>query len=201
MTLPLDQWEKKRVKHLKETGEDLRKIVVSKVPGLLWAVSSIDMPDAILRRIEAGQSPDIRPAWPKWRQPLIVFGSRLQDNSNPDITIMTRENFYRWAVEELDMLTLNYKECVVISGCAPGGDFAGEIWAARRKFYCVRFAPHVKTYGSPRAYHVRNRDMAKYGKKVGAKGIAFWDGTSPGTKSMIGLCEKYGIEVKVVRIR
>ena len=55
------------------------------------------------------------------------------------------------------------------------------------------------------AGHRRNAEMAKHaveGKKQGVIGvlIAFWDGKSEGTKSMIALADRYGLdEVHVVR--
>ena len=48
---------------------------------------------------------------------------------------------------------------------------------------------------------IRNEKMAKYAAEVDRKMlIAFWDGQSKGTGSMIDLAKKHGIEVHVVNI-
>lgn len=48
---------------------------------------------------------------------------------------------------------------------------------------------------------MRNREMAEYAAMPDGVGhlIAFWDGKSRGTKSMIQLAKENGLKVKVIR--
>lgn len=67
-------------------------------------------------------------------------------------------------------------------------------------FSIVRFEANwdrFKTAAGP----IRNEKMAKYAAGVDRKMlIAFWDGQSKGTGSMIDLAKKHGIEVYIVNI-
>ncbi len=82
----------------------------------------------------------------------------------------------------------------VVSGCARGADEMGECYAAERMFTVRQFpadwAAHGRSAG-PR----RNKDMAEYADAL----IAFWDGKSRGTKHMIDVGLKQGLEVHVYR--
>jgi hypothetical protein len=60
-----------------------------------------------------------------------------------------------------------------------------------RQLVCM---PDYKTYGSKRAPHVRNDVMLDHSDLV----LAFWDGESPGTKSVIEKAKKRGIPVEVI---
>lgn len=86
---------------------------------------------------------------------------------------------------------------VVISGTATGADYAGEIWATSHGIRLERYpAPWEDTDDKPaeeigtrqdgstywkRAGHHRNEQMADTGTHL----LAIWDGSSPGTRSMI----------------
>ena len=50
-----------------------------------------------------------------------------------------------------------------------------------------------------RAGFIRNTQMAEFASEEGSEGtlIAFWDGESRGTKMMIGIAEKKGIDTYV----
>lgn len=88
----------------------------------------------------------------------------------------------------------------IISGAARGADRLGEQYAKIAGYEVSRFVPDWDGLGK-RAGYVRNAEMAKYAIADGNYGvlIAFWDGKSKGTKHMIDLAEKNGLEVHIVR--
>jgi len=84
----------------------------------------------------------------------------------------------------------------VVSGCAWGADRLGERWAKEVGAYVVPFPADWEKYGKA-AGPIRNEEMAKYA--AGEYCVCFWDGKSKGTKDMISLCQKYDINLRVVR--
>ena len=89
-----------------------------------------------------------------------------------------------------------------VSGTARGADQLGEKYAHEEGFLIKRFPADWNTYGK-RAGYLRNEQMAKYAVENGNDGmlIAFWDGESRGTKHMIDLANKHGLEVHVINYR
>lgn len=89
--------------------------------------------------------------------------------------------------------------CEIVSGTARGADQLGERLAAEDGFSLKRFPADWNTYGK-RAGYLRNEQMAKYAVSDGHYGVlvAFWDGVSRGTKHMIDLANKHGLEVHVI---
>ena len=90
----------------------------------------------------------------------------------------------------------------IISGGARGADTLGERFANEMGLEISRFIPDWDGLGK-RAGYVRNAEMAKFAVEDGNYGvlIAFWDGQSRGTKHMIDLAKKYGLEVHVVNYK
>ena len=90
----------------------------------------------------------------------------------------------------------------IISGGARGADRLGELFAKDMGLELVVFIPDWDGLGK-RAGYVRNEEMAKFAVKDGNDGmlIAFWDGESRGTKHMIDLAKKHGLEVHVVNYK
>ena len=90
----------------------------------------------------------------------------------------------------------------VISGGARGADTLGERFAKEFRLEIKRFIPDWDGLGK-RAGYVRNVEMAKFAVEDNNDGmlIAFWDGQSRGTKHMIDLANKYGLEVHVVNYK
>lgn len=88
----------------------------------------------------------------------------------------------------------------IISGTARGADQMGEQYARSTGCEISRFPADWDRLGK-RAGYVRNAEMAQFAVADGNTGIliAFWDGKSRGTKHMIGLAEKYGLETHIVR--
>lgn len=87
----------------------------------------------------------------------------------------------------------------IISGGARGADTLGERFANEMGLEISRFIPDWNGLGK-RAGYVRNEQMAKFAVENNNDGmlIAFWDGVSRGTKHMIDLAHKHGLEVHVV---
>ena len=90
----------------------------------------------------------------------------------------------------------------IISGCARGADTLGERFANEMGLEISRFIPDWDGLGK-RAGYVRNAEMAKFAVEDDNDGIliAFWDGKSKGTKHMIDLAKRYGLEVHVVNYK
>ena len=81
----------------------------------------------------------------------------------------------------------------VVSGAAKGADHCGEIWAADNEIPIKRFPADWAQHGRA-AGPIRNTAMATY---AGNSGILFlfWDGTSPGSASMLYIAQRCGIPV------
>lgn len=94
----------------------------------------------------------------------------------------------------------NLDKIRIISGTARGADWLDEQYAKNAGYEVSRFPADWDGLGK-RAGYVRNAEMAKYAMADGNYGIliAFWDGKSKGTKHMIDLAEKNGLEVHIVR--
>lgn len=88
----------------------------------------------------------------------------------------------------------------IVSGAARGADRLGEQYAKVAGYEVSKFPADWDRLGK-RAGYVRNAEMAKFAaadKNYGVL-VAFWDGKSRGTKHMIDLAEKYGLEIHIVR--
>ena len=87
----------------------------------------------------------------------------------------------------------------IISGTARGADRLGEQFAKQENYLLSRFPADWGKYGRSAGYR-RNVEMAKFAIEDGNKGllIAFWDGKSKGTKWMIDIAKRYGLDVEVI---
>ena len=124
---------------------------------------------------------------------VIIAGSRDFDDfpklMNSSIEILTEISKKR---DDLDRIR-------IISGTARGADKLGEQYAKIAGYELSKFPADWDGLGK-RAGYVRNAEMAKFAVEDDNYGvlIAFWDGKSRGTKHMIDLANKYGLEVHVV---
>lgn len=84
----------------------------------------------------------------------------------------------------------------IISGTARGADSLGERFAYEWNYEVKKF-PADWSIGK-RAGYLRNAEMAKYASEETGILFAFWNRTSKGTKHMIDLAKKYGLEVHVI---
>ncbi|MFZ4454618.1 MAG: SLOG family protein [Bacteroidales bacterium] len=82
----------------------------------------------------------------------------------------------------------------IVSGGAAGADSLGAIFAKNHQLEMTSILPNWKKYGRG-AGIVRNREIAETADAV----IAFWDGTSKGTKSTIDFFRDQKKRIKIVR--
>ena len=92
----------------------------------------------------------------------------------------------RYISEEVDEL---------VSGGAVGVDTCAAEYAKNKGLKLREFLPQYERYGRA-APIVRNKEIVEYADKV----LAFWDGSSRGTLSVIKYAEKIGRSVKVIRL-
>ncbi|MBR3251110.1 MAG: DUF2493 domain-containing protein [Erysipelotrichaceae bacterium] len=111
---------------------------------------------------------------------VIIAGTRYFDN-------------YDLLEFSCDKVLLGFKNVTVISGGAKGADSLGERYAAKKGFPVTRFLPDWDQYGKA-AGPIRNKQMAEAADIL----IAFWDGNSRGTKSMIDLALQNHLNVHVI---
>ena len=83
---------------------------------------------------------------------------------------------------------------IIVSGHAPGADSLGEKFAADHNLKCELHPADWKRHGRA-AGPIRNEEMAEVSDAL----IAFWDGKSRGTRSMIEIARRKGLQVAVVR--
>jgi hypothetical protein len=82
----------------------------------------------------------------------------------------------------------------IISGKAKGADTLGERFAKEFNFKLMEFPADWDKWGK-QAGPKRNRQMAEKATHL----IAFWDGTSRGTKNMIETAHEFDLKVKAVK--
>ena len=121
----------------------------------------------------------------------IVAGNRDFDNGG------IFENAMTWLLPS----DSDYAESIeIISGGCTGADALAEIYAKEWDIPLKVFPADWKKYGKC-AGPTRNEEMAKYASSDEDDGgmlIAFWDGKSRGTKNMIDMAFKYGLDVHVI---
>ena len=111
-------------------------------------------------------------------------------------------NDYPKMVKELDNLRIHLINSInpieIVSGHAPGADTLGEKFAKEYDYPLKIFPAEWDKYGKA-AGPIRNEQMAKYAAEAD-RGIliAFPIGESRGTKNMIKLAERYGLEVNII---
>jgi hypothetical protein len=101
-------------------------------------------------------------------------------------------NDYNLLKSSCDNLLTQFNNIEIVSGTARGADKLGEKYA-REKGYGIKQFPANWNLGKSAGY-IRNDEMAQYSDML----IAFWDGTSKGTKHMIDLANKRSIKVEIV---
>jgi hypothetical protein len=103
-------------------------------------------------------------------------------------------NDYNLLKSSCDNLLTQFTNIEIVSGTARGADKLGERYA-REKGYSIKEFPANWNLGKSAGY-IRNDEMAQYADML----IAFWDGTSKGTKHMIDLANKRSLKVIVIDI-
>ena len=111
---------------------------------------------------------------------LAVVGSRGFDN-------------YEMLKAKLDLISEKFLISLIISGGAIGADSLAEKWAKENKVPTQIFLPDWRKHGKKAGY-LRNIEIVKNADAV----IAFWDGTSKGTKLSIDLAKEYKKQLIVI---
>lgn len=83
----------------------------------------------------------------------------------------------------------------IVSGGAKGIDTDAQEYAQKNNIKMTVFLPEYDRYGRG-APIVRNKQIVDHADEV----IAFWDGKSKGTLSVIRYCGKQGKKVTVIRL-
>ena len=112
---------------------------------------------------------------------LIVAGSRGYTN---------RKRVYSL----LNKIHIEYPELEIVSGMAKGPDMFAHDWAIANGVDVHKFYADWDKY-QKRAGFIRNEEMAHFGDAC----LAFWDGTSKGTKMMIKIMNESYKPISVVR--
>ena len=81
----------------------------------------------------------------------------------------------------------------IVSGGAKGVDTDAEEYAGKNGIKMTVFLPQYHRFKGG-ATHIRNKQIVDYADEV----LAFWDGTSRGTESVIEYCLKIGKKVSVI---
>lgn len=81
----------------------------------------------------------------------------------------------------------------IVSGGARGVDQCAAQYARAHGLQLTEFLPEYARYGRA-APLVRNRAIVDYADEV----LAFWDGSSAGTRHVIRYCKKLGRRVRVI---
>lgn len=103
-------------------------------------------------------------------------------------------NLLKESCEHLLRENMEKHRIIILSGHASGADALGERFAEEHGLKCELHPADWKKHGRA-AGPIRNTEMARISDAL----IAFWDGKSPGTRSMINLARKYGLQVSICR--
>ena len=106
-------------------------------------------------------------------------------------------NDYDLVRQQLDIILQPYLALgiTVLSGHCSGVDLLAERYAEERGYPIERHAADWARYGRA-AGPIRNEQMVVRADCI----IAFWDGKSRGTKSLISYAQKHGKELHIVSI-
>lgn len=115
------------------------------------------------------------------KRKIIVAGSRTFNN-------------YQKVKEILDKRKNEIEE--VVCGEANGADTLGKTWAIKNDINVKSFFADWQMYGASAGY-IRNHKMGDYADEL----IAFWDGSSVGTKEMIDYMKKIDKPITIINIQ
>jgi hypothetical protein len=109
------------------------------------------------------------------------------------IAVIGSRNFndYKKLCETLSQ----YEISEIVSGGAKGADSLAERYSKEYDIKITIFYPDWKKFGKS-AGPIRNKEIIDYCDRV----VAFWDGTSKGTKSSINIANRLKREVNIVKI-
>lgn len=92
------------------------------------------------------------------------------------------------------------KTIVIVTGGAEGTDSLAERYAKERGYQLLIMRANWSEEGNAAGYN-RNEKMHRYiSVKEDRAVVAFWDGSSKGTKHSFRLAEKYKNQLRVIRV-
>lgn len=100
---------------------------------------------------------------------------------------------YSLLCKKCDKILNSQKDIEIVSGNANGADKLGERYAREKGYTLKQFPANWDKYGKGAGY-IRNKEMAEYADAL----IAFWDGSSKGTKHMIDLAKQNNLKIRVI---
>ena len=100
---------------------------------------------------------------------------------------------YDFLCERCDFFFSETTPTAILCGEARGADELGKRYAKEHGIPVMSFPADWEKFGKSAGYR-RNAEMARNADAL----IAFWDGSSHGTKHMIGLAHELGLPVRVV---
>ena len=101
---------------------------------------------------------------------------------------------YQKLKTECDQFLQEHKNIEIVSGgYYKGADKLGIQYANEKGFDLIKFSAEWNKFGKA-AGPKRNKEMARYADAL----IAFWDGKTKGTKSMINLAKKEALIIKII---
>lgn len=97
----------------------------------------------------------------------------------------------------MDYLLQNKTDDIcIVCGEARGADALGRRYAEERGYKILSFPANWEEHGRKAGY-LRNVEMAKNADAL----VAFWDGESRGTKHMIDISRKHGLQIRIIRYK
>jgi hypothetical protein len=103
---------------------------------------------------------------------------------------------YSYLIVAVVLDELQPRPTAILCGEARGVDKTGKAWSLVNKIPVESYPADWATYGLS-AGPVRNRKMAENAERL----VAFWDGRSRGTASMIDIANEIGLIVQVIRVK
>ena len=103
-------------------------------------------------------------------------------------------NLLKESCEYLLQESMEKQQIIIVSGHARGTDTMGERFAKEHGLPCEYYPANWQIHGRA-AGPIRNKEMANNADAL----IVFWDGHSRGTRSMINLARKMGLQVAICR--
>lgn len=101
-------------------------------------------------------------------------------------------DFVDYEVLKAAIFSCPWEITTVVSGKARGADTLGEQYAKEHNIHIAEY-PADWTKNGRAAGYIRNKEMSDNAEAL----IAFWDGTSRGTKNMIDTAKKAGHKVMI----
>lgn len=102
---------------------------------------------------------------------------------------------YSFIKERLDAYFSKRKPSEIVCGCCEGVDMAGKQYAIENgipiKYFPANWYKHGKAAGP-----IRNKEMAEYADCL----VLFWDGISHGSRNMLYIAKKTGLNIREVSV-